>query len=373
MRAVSCPNCDQLLGLEARSCPSCGRAVGFEPVAGQFHVLDDDGRWRGQGSDDDAGLRPCDNSRLGVCNWPLAGPPERVLCDGCKFNRIIPDLAITGALERWERIEAAKKRTIHTLIRLGSPPAVLGSGSFGLTFDFLYDPAAEQGGAPNLPTGHQAGVVTINLIEADDVARERFRREFGEPYRTLVGHFRHEIGHYYWHRLIEFTPDLGPFRSLFGDERADYAAAVRAHYAGIRPAGWEADYVSAYATMHPWEDFAETFAHYLHIVDTLATIGSFDMTIGVPSAAVGFDPFAADTATLIGAWIPLAFAINAVNRSMGQPDLYPFRITPQIVLKLDFVNRLLAFAAGRWSPGETEGAGLKAMIATFGHGVDLGS
>lgn len=380
MRALSCPNCEQLLGFDARSCPGCGRAVAFEPGAGQFHVLDEDGRWRGRDGDSGAALRPCDNGRLGVCNWLLAGPPERTLCDGCKFNRVIPDLAIAGALERWTRIETAKKRTIHTLIRLGTPPAVLGSGSFGLTFDFLYDPAAEQGSTPGLLTGHQAGLVTINLIEADDVARERFRREFGEPYRTLVGHFRHEIGHYYWHRLIEFTPDLGPFRALFGDERADYQAALQAHYAGVRREGWETDYVSAYATMHPWEDFAETFAHYLHIVDTLATIGSFDMTIGVSGAGageavarVGFDPFSADTATLIDAWIPLAYAVNAVNRSMGQPDLYPFRITPQIVLKLDFVNRLLAFAAGRWSPGDKEGAGLKAMIATFGHGVELGN
>ena len=380
MRAFSCPHCEQLLGFDARGCPGCGSGVAFEPRAGRFHVLDDDGRWCGPGGDDGAGLRPCENSRLGVCNWLLSGPPARTLCEACKFNRVIPDLGVPGALERWTRIEAAKKRTIHTLIRLGTPPAVLGSGSFGLTFDFLYDPAAEQGYAPNLLTGHKAGIVTINLIEADDVARERFRREFGEPYRTLVGHFRHEIGHYYWHRSVEFTPDLAPFRSLFGDERADYQAAVQAHYSGVRREGWETDYVSAYATMHPWEDFAETFAHYLHIVDTLATIGSFDMTIGVPSASggdgrsgVGFDPFGADTATLIDAWIPLAYAINAVNRSMGQPDLYPFRITPRIVLKLDFVNRLLAFAAGRWAPGEREGAGLKAMMATFGHGVELGS
>ncbi|WBO24055.1 zinc-binding metallopeptidase family protein [Sphingomonas abietis] len=377
MIALACAHCAHLLAFDARACPACGHGAGFEPVAGRFYALDDQGLWH-DGDQAVEDLVACDNGRLGVCNWLLRADSGRVFCDGCRHNRIIPDLTIAGNLERWTKIETAKKRTIHTLIRLGTPPAVRGPDQFGLTFDFLYDPSAEKGYAPELLTGHQAGLVTINLIEADDVARERLRRDFDEPYRTLVGHFRHEIGHYYWHKLVEFTADLTPFRALFGDERANYAAAMQGYYASKDIPGWEDEYVSRYATMHPWEDFAETFAHYLHIVDTLATIGSFGMVIDVapgatrgPQPVVDFDPFTADTATLVDCWIPMAFAINAINRSMGQPDLYPFRITPQIVLKLDFVNRLLAFAAGRWTPGDREGAGLKAMIATLGHGVDL--
>lgn len=372
-----CAHCGQWLSADVSACSACGQAAAYDPRAGLFRTLDTQGRWV-----DEAGAEVpshlCDNARYGVCNWLFTPEAGRIYCDACRHNRTIPDLSIAGNLDRWARIEAAKRRCILTLIRLGVPPETNPPAAFGLFFDFLYDPAAEQGGTPSLTTGHQAGFVTLNLIEADDVARERIRRDFGEPYRTLVGHFRHEIGHYYWERLVQGSPDLMPFRRLFGDEQQDYGQAMSSYYGKADTAEWENDYVSRYATMHPWEDFAETFAHYLHIVDTLATMASFGLAIDAPRAAqgearlaIGFDPFTADTATLIGAWIPLAFASNAINRSMGQPDLYPFRVTPQIVLKLDFVNRLLAFAAGRWAPGDREGAPLKAMIATLGRGVDL--
>lgn len=374
----ACPNCGQLLHFEARGCPSCGKSVAFEPIAGRFRFLDDRiGRWCCEA---DAGVEasPCGNARYGVCNW-LVPAGEGALCRACRHNRTIPDLSVPGVLDRWRRIEDAKRRVIHGLIRLGVGPLTMAEG-YGLVFDFLYDPSAEQGQAPQLMTGHQAGVVTLNLIEADDVHRERLRRELGEPYRTLVGHFRHEIGHYYWHRFVETTPDLEPFRAAFGDERADYQAALSAHYANPPATGWEDTHVSAYATMHPWEDFAETFAHYLHIVDTLAVIGTFGLSLGRTDGIVGdaeagvdFDPHTADTAMLVERWIPLAFAMNSINRSMGQPDLYPFHMAPGIVRKLDFVNRLLAFNAGRWAPGEAENADLKAMIAALGHGVDLGA
>ncbi|WP_375398157.1 putative zinc-binding metallopeptidase [uncultured Sphingomonas sp.] len=374
MSSLSCPNCHRLLASDSVDCRGCGRRVGFEPGCGHFHALDPDGDWYGPHGRA-LPLKPCGNAWLGVCNWLVAddGP----MCAGCKYNRVIPDLTIAGTLRRWTAIEIAKKQTIHALIRLGIPPLTRAQDPRGLVFDFLYDPAAEQGLAPSLTTGHQSGLVTVNLIEADGVARERARRDLGEPYRTLVGHFRHELGHYYWHRLVEFTNDLLPFRALFGDERVDYAAAQRSFYAQPGSSHSQDDFVSRYATMHPWEDFAETFAHYLHIVDTLDTIGalgvSIDFTAGAStqSACVAFDPFTADTATLIEAWVPLSSAVNAINRSMGQPDLYPFRITPQVALKIDFVNRLLAFGAGRWSPGVLEQADLKAMIATLGHRVEL--
>jgi len=375
----ACPHCGQLLQLEAESCGSCGSSICFDPVANAFRYLDAaSGEWRDD-KDKPVTARPCENVRYGVCNWLVDDRADNwTLCHACRHNRFIPDLSVAGVLDRWRKIEQAKRRMMLGLIRLGLPPQTVKESPQALIFDFLYDASAEQGYAPQLMTGHQSGVVTLNLIEADDVARERLRREMGEPYRTLVGHFRHEVGHYYWHRLVEFSPDLGPFRARFGDERADYQAALANHYAQPPAGGWEDRFVSAYATMHPWEDFAETFAHYLHIVDTLATIGSFGMKLDTPPAtaelarpAVDFDPYRADTATLVERWIPLAFALNAVNRSMGQPDLYPFRMSPEIVLKLDFVNRLMAFGAGRYLPGEGEAADIKAMIATLGHGVDL--
>lgn len=381
MPAYSCPNCRQLLHFESRVCPSCAHPLGFAPIANAFLHLDPaDGAWH-----DDTGaaakVQACTNTRYGVCNWVVDSADPQRMCLACRHNRTIPDLAVPGILERWGRIEDAKRRVLHGLMRLGLRLETKAQSRYGLAFDFLYDPSAEQGYAPQHFTGHDNGLITLNLIEADDAARERIRRQMGEPYRTLVGHFRHEIGHYFWSRLVEFSPDLQPFRNLFGDERVDYAAAMQAHYNTPPPADWEENYVSAYATMHPWEDFAETFAHHSHIVDTLSTIGGFGMRLdplpaaveGAPDSVIDFDPYRADTAMLTGRWIPFAFAINEINRSMGQPDLYPFRLSPGVVLKLDFVNRLVAFAAGRWAPGEAESGDLKALVATLGQGVELGA
>ena len=119
-------------------------------------------------------------------------------------------------------------------------------------------------------TGHLNGVVTINVSEADDAERERRRAGLAEPYRTLLGHMRHEVGHYYWKRLVTGDADrLARFRELFGDDRDDYAAALTRHYQSGPPQDWQDRFVSAYASAHAWEDWAETWAHYLHMTDTI--------------------------------------------------------------------------------------------------------
>jgi len=197
-------------------------------------------------------------------------------------------------------------------------------------------------------TGHDNGLITLALKEADDAVREKVRGEMGEPYRTLLGHFRHESGHYFWDRLIgDDEEKLAGFRDRFGDERADYAAALQQHYNEGAPAGWQNEFVSVYATTHPWEDFAETWAHYLHIVDTLESARAFGIKVspraarGELSAAVDFDSHNAESMTqLIDAWLPIAFAVNSLNRSMGLPDLYPFVLAPRTIEKLAFVHAL---------------------------------
>jgi hypothetical protein len=170
----------------------------------------------------------------------------------------------------------------------------------------------------------------------------------GEPYRTLLGHFRHEIGHYFWDRLVATDEGmLNAFRALFGDDRQDYDQALQKHYAEGPAADWRENYISMYATMHPWEDFAETFAHYLHIVDTLETAGAFGMKIkpraarGHIEAAINFDPYKTRRwDQLIDAWLPIEFATNSMNRSMGLTDLYPFVLSPKAIEKLAFVHAL---------------------------------
>ena len=359
MAPYPCPNCKRLNHFEVRVCPACAFTLGYDPASDGFLFLGDGATiWRdGDGEPHDA-VVCANNNAYGVCNWLVSTAENTPYCRACRHNRTIPDLTVPTVPERWGKIEAAKRRLFHTLIKLGLPLETKleeVDKIQGLAFDFLYDPAAEEQGQAQITTGHDGGVITLNLIEADDVARERARRAMGEPYRTLLGHFRHEVGHHYWSRLIETDPDeLAAFRAVFGDETIDYAQALADHYGPNSNKIWTDDYVSYYATSHPWEDFAETFAHYLHMVDTLATIGGMDIRMAAfpgpeanPGARIDFDPYHASTDQLTREMVPYSFALNAVNRSMGQPDLYPFRLSAAITGKIDYVNRLVARASGR--------------------------
>ena len=92
----------------------------------------------------------------------------------------------------------------------------------------------------------------------------------------------------------------------------------------------------AYATMHPWEDWAETFAHYLHIRDMLQTAVAYGVSVYGPAVPPPTRrrctripaPRASDLRALLEAWLPLTYALNAINRSMGDDDLYPFVLAP---------------------------------------------
>ena len=216
----------------------------------------------------------------------------------------------------------------------------------GLSFDFMADEKKE--GHGKILTGHSEGLITINIAEADDIAREMARKAMDEVYRTVLGHFRHEIGHYYWDRIIDNSPYLQQCRELFGDDRKDYAEALKQHYEKGAPQGWQQEFISAYATTHPWEDWAETWAHYLHIIDTLETAFSFglslhpnlDSSISI-EAEITVDPYSVeDFNEIFSLWLPLTFALNSLNRSMGLHDLYPFVIPPKVVEKLSFIHKV---------------------------------
>jgi hypothetical protein len=224
-------------------------------------------------------------------------------------------------------------------------------------------------------TGHDNGLITINLAEADDSERERMRHQMGEPYRTLLGHFRHEVAHYYWDRLVRDAPGIEAFRQLFGDEREDYGAALQRHYANGPPPDWQERFVSAYASTHPWEDWAETWAHYFHMVDTLETASAFGMRVrprvtkGADlSAAIDFDPHSANMDRIIDSWLPLTFAVNSINRSMGIADLYPFVLAPPVIVKLSFIHDRI-HAAGVSRRTDQGGGALRAVIASLRRGV----
>jgi hypothetical protein len=292
-----------------------------------------------------SGPRLCVNAEEDACNW--IAPEDHAFCLACRHNGVIPPLAGDLHLRGWRAVEAAKHRLFYSLLRLGLPLTTRSDDpERGLRFEFLAD---EPGGGPKVMTGHDEGLITLALAEADDAERERRRTTMGEPYRTLLGHFRHEIGHYFWNVLVRDGARLEECRAVFGDDGLDYGEALNRHHAEGAPPDWRLNHVSAYATMHPWEDFAETFAHYLHIVDTLETGAAFGVEIAPRADAEGhfrsrvdFDPYRADEIeTVVAAWLPFAVAMNAINRSMGQSDLYPFVLSPAVIGKLGFIHKLI--------------------------------
>jgi len=357
MRPFACPNCRRLNHFEVRVCPGCKATLGYDPEVDAFRFLADKATvWRDRQGEVADVVVCANNNDYQICNWLVGTADATPLCRACRHNRTIPNLSEPSVPLRWAKIEAAKRRMIHTLLKLDLPletkAEAQAKGVQGLAFDFLYDPAAEQAGHASIVTGHDGGLITLNLIEADDAERERIRHNMGEPYRTLLGHFRHEVGHHYWSRLIEFdAAECDAFRAVFGDERVDYQQSLKAHYGDEASKIWTDDYVSFYATSHPWEDFAETFAHYLHLTDVLATANGFDLSVEAKPAGgegieveVHFNPYRAKALELAEAMGPLSFVMNAVNRAMGHPDLYPFHLSEAIVAKLDYVQRLVTRA-----------------------------
>ncbi|MEM7694528.1 MAG: putative zinc-binding metallopeptidase [Pseudomonadota bacterium] len=340
MRRFSCTHCGHDLFFDSLVCVGCGRAVGFDPAARTMRTADADGAF--------GPLKPCDNRDIIGCNFLSDGP----LCVACRHNRTIPDLSVPGHAALWTKLEAAKRVLFYSLLAWDLPRPTRAEDAAGLAFDFLADEVAADGTVTPHLTGHAAGLITINIAEGDDGERERRRTAMGEPYRTLVGHFRHEIAHFYWDRLV--APDaetLARCRAVFGDDRADYGAALARHYEDGPRADWPQHHISAYAAAHPWEDFAETFAHYTHMVDGLETAIAFGAPL-VPDEAAK-NPYAAGSVeALISAWIPVTVAVNAINRSMGQPDLYPFVVPPPVREKLAVIHDIIRHSVSR-SGGNT--------------------
>lgn len=329
MKAFTCRSCGSPLFFENSVCVVCGTALGYSRAEAAIVPVDAAGQYV-----DAEGLvwHVCRNLNLSGCTWlaPLAGGQ----CFSCDLTRTRPNDADAAGLGNFLLAERAKRHLIAELDRLGFPivgkdPATGGDPVNGLCFDLL-----SSSDAP-VVIGHEDGVVTIDLAEGDPVYRERVREQLAEPYRTMLGHFRHEVGHYYQWRLVEQTDRIRDCRELFGDETADYSAALQRHYDQGPPADWPASFISTYATMHPYEDFAETWAHYLHICDAVETAGEYGMA---PRGLLDAHPGFRELVTKV--WIPLSTALNMMSRSIGSDDLYPFVIPAPVLDKLEFVASL---------------------------------
>jgi len=340
MRDFTCPTCGQRLAFENSRCLSCGSALGYSLDEGVLLVIARGEASEQAGAVDASEYRLCANMYAAKCNWLVKADGgvegQGRLCTSCALTRTRPSDADPDWMAAFATAEQAKRRLVAELVELKLP--IVGRDKdpqYGLAFDLLSSRTEK------VFTGHEDGLITLDLAEGNDVHRERLRVAMDEPYRTLLGHFRHEIGHYYFYRLVGSSPDyLSRATELFGDAEADYQAALDRHYSEGAPAGWKSDYVSSYATMHPAEDWAETFAHYLHIRDTLDTAAAF----GFAPAGATFDrrmlgPSGFDT--LVEMWLPLSWSLNMVNRSMGRDDLYPFVLAGPVLNKMRFIHTVI--------------------------------
>jgi hypothetical protein len=326
VRAFACPDCRHLVIFESLDCLASETPLAFDWGAREVIALR-------EGS-------PCANRELIACNG-LAGAAG--LCASCALTRTRPRDEDQGR-PRFAKAEAAKRRLLFELLELGLPVNGYLEHDAGLAFDMLNSEHED------VTTGHSDGVITLDLAEADDAHREQIRTEMGEPYRTLLGHLRHEVGHYYEPILCpDGSSERERYRMLFDDERTDYQAAMDRHYQHGPPADWPERFVSAYATMHPFEDWAETFAHYLHIRDTVQTSIAYGVTVTGPAITTSeqaplysYPAAAADGIQgLLNAWLPMTYALNALNRSMGADDMYPFVLAPGVIEKLGFIHQLI--------------------------------
>jgi hypothetical protein len=318
MKRLFC-SCGQVVFFDNHTCGNCGRELGFDPD--KLTML-------AAGPDEDPLAFCANRSSASRCNWLAVGGAGQ--CLSCRTSKVIPAVSKPTNRKRWRKLEHAKRRLLYELLYLGLPV-----DDSRLQFVFKED----QHSNPNVieshvAIGHFDGVITINVAEADEVYREQMRQKMNEPYRTLLGHFRHESGHYFFNVIVtEKWRDEA--RALFGDESADYAAALNAYYNNGPRHGWQNDYISSYASSHPAEDWAECWAHYLHIQAILEVAEATGLGTGksLPDWQHRF--------------VDLAMALNEVMRSMGLADVYPFVITAPIADKIDFVHRAVTAFTGR--------------------------
>jgi len=328
MQPFSCGVCGQIVFFDNSTCLRCNSLLGYVPADRRLVALTPGDTYR-----------QCLNRVVARCNWLVSPDDPSELCASCRLTTVRPNDDEVDAIAAFADAEAAKRRLLHQLAIIGLP--IIGQiddEEQGLAFEFLSSRDRR------VVTGHDGGVITLDLSESDDAHREFVRQQLGEPYRTVLGHLRHEIGHYYWPRLVVDGGRTDEFRALFGDEQIPYQDALDQHYdADDGDTAWVDTHVSQYATMHPWEDWAETFAHYLHIRAGLHTAEEYGIKIGEPTASAARETYSPDFGVAIGptvqAWLGLTLGLNAMSRSIGDGDMYPFVLSSDVIAKLDFVHR----------------------------------
>jgi hypothetical protein len=378
VRLFTCESCQGVLFFENTHCTTCHRRLGYCAEAVRLVAWPEAPAGAEGGAEFGAatsievalggGKRerfvPCKNyTEHQTCNWLVRASDGQPYCLSCRLTEIIPDLSDAKNRQAWAEVESAKRRLLYTLRALRLPALTkLQDAEAGLSFRFLR--GSEEA---SVTTGHADGLITLNVAEADAAYRENMREKLGEAYRTVLGHLRHEIGHYYWDRLVKDAAPLEAYRQLFGDERASYEEAINRHYGEGPPEDWAESFISAYATMHPWEDWAETWAHYLHMVDTLETAKAHGLTVRVPGMVGGSSRVSTDELTLadfdalMEGWQAVTLALNSLSRSMGMKDVYPFVVSQPVRDKLRFIHDVIIEAA-KSQPSPTREAAKRTLL-----------
>ena len=353
MKSFKCHTCNQLTFFENLSCVRCQHDLGYIPEENNLATLDatPDGYWQPvEGHTRGLKFKKCQNTLdWQACNWLIPSTSPDSYCRSCSLNRTVPDLSVAANIPLWTKLEQGKRRLLYSILRLGLPVISKDEDpNHGLAFDFLKDLDDNFQETSQIMTGHSAGLITLNLAEADDAEREKRRLDMNEVYRTVLGHFRHESGHYYWMHLVADTDKMDSYRGLFGDEREDYGEAMQNYYKVGAPPTWRDEFVTQYASSHSWEDWAETWAHYLIIVDSLETATDHGVIIDNTQSKQSFSPIDSYWATsfdeLLEKWLPLTYALNSINRSTGQKDLYPFVLSTPSIEKLRYVHDIIRSA-----------------------------
>ena len=350
MKLFQCTNCKNTVVFENNKCVNCGYFLGYSSYYNKIVALDTNAsKWQVLELDGKT-YEYCENYKHKVCNWLVDVSRGRKFCLACSLNRTIPHILADANLAKWKHIEIAKHRLVYQLLRFSLPVvSKIGDDLKGFCFDFLArEDLPEE--SKDTKTGHANGVITLLISEADPVVREQVKQQMAERYRTLLGHFRHEVGHYFWDLLIRDNPDiLEEFRIIFGDESKSYADALTNHYNNGPQANWQQNFISKYASSQPWEDWAETWSHYLHLTDVLETAYNFGLRSNPKITAkqnikmnASFDPYKETSfEKIMDTGIPLLFTLNSMNRSMGEDDPYPFIISKPVERKLEFIHDLL--------------------------------
>ena len=339
MKRFSC-HCGQRIYFENSFCLICNSSLGYDPVLAEMITLEpvENSLWRGKGdaSENTKKYRFCRNNiDYKICNWMVEADSDHIFCLSCRLNSLIPNLDGEHSLKNWAIAENSKRWLLYSLLQIGLPVVSRFEHPDGISFAFMEDKRSNPAmAAEHVYTGHAHGLITINLMEANELKREQQRLSIGESYRTLLGHFRHESGHYYYDRLIRDSPNLQGFRELFGDERKDYQTALDYYHNNLARISHSDQFISIYAQLHPYEDWAETWAHYLHITDVLETAVSYNM----------LEPHIQqlEFPERVKCWIEFVIGFNALNRSMGHNDAYPFYVTEMVSRKLEFIHRVVS-------------------------------